>query len=192
MSICELIRNTRSTRSFDESVRVPDAVLLECAEAARLVASSRNDQVLKFRLVSKPGEVEAVLAHTKWAGYLPELRLPPEGRHPTAFIVICHDRSIAENVAPYRVDVGIAAEAIVLAASEAGFASCMIGSFDAGAVCEALSLADTLAPQLVIALGKGDERIVLTDAVDGDVKYYRDAAGTHYVPKRSADEVILK
>ncbi len=192
MAIFELIRNTRSTRSFDESVRVPDEVLFECADAARLVASSRNDQVLKFRLVSKPGEGEAVLAQTKWAGYLPELHLPPEGRHPTAFIVICHDKAIAENAAPYRVDVGIAAEAIVLAASEAGFASCMIGSFNAGKVSEALSLADDLAPALVIALGKGDEKIVLTEPVDGDVKYYRDAEGTHYVPKRSADEVILR
>ena len=192
MTISELIYATRSTRSFDESVPVPEDVLYSCAEAARLCASSRNDQVLKFRIVSRRDEVEAVLAQTKWAGYLPELTLPPDGRHPTAFIVICHDRAIAENIAPYRVDVGIAAEAIVLAASEAGFASCMIGSFDAGKVCEALALADGLAPQLVIALGKGDERIVLTDVVDGDTKYYRDAEGTHYVPKRSADEVIIR
>ena len=192
MSIRELIRRTRSTRSFDESVRVPDEALFECADAARLTPSSRNDQVLKFRLVSKPDEVEAVLAQTKWAGYLPELHLPPEGRHPTAFIVICHDRSIAENSAPYRVDVGIAAEAIVLAASEKGFASCIIGSFDAAAVKDALALPDALAPALVIALGKGDERIVLTEAVDGEVKYYRDDAGTHYVPKRSTDEVIIR
>ena len=192
MNIHELIEKTRSTRSFDESVPVPFALLYSCADAARLVASSRNDQVLKFRIVSRRDEVEAVLALTKWAGHLPELKLPPDGRHPTAFIVICHDRAIAENLAPYRVDVGIAAEAIVLSASEAGFASCMIGSFDAGAVCRTLALAENLAPQLVIAIGKGDERIEMTDAAGGDVKYYRDAEGTHYVPKRSADEVILR
>ena len=192
MTIPELVRATRSTRSFDESVPVPEEVLYACADAARLTPSSRNDQVLKFRLVSNPGEVEAVLTHTKWAGYLPELHLPPEGRHPTAFIVICHDRAIAENAAPYRVDVGIAAEAIVLAASETGFASCIIGSFDAAAVRDALALPDALAPVLVIALGKGDETIVLTEAVDGEVKYYRDEAGVHYVPKRGEDEVILK
>ena len=85
----------------------------------------------------------------------------------------------------------ISAEAIVLTASEAGFASCMIGSFDAGKVSEALALADSLAPQLVIALGKGDEDIVLTEAKDGEIKYYRDERGTHFVPKRSADEVII-
>lgn len=192
MSISELVKATRSTRSFDESVKVPDEVLYECAEAARLTPSSRNDQVLRFRLVSEKSEVEAVLRETKWAGYLPELKLPPEGRHPTAFIVICHDRAVAENVAAYRVDVGIAAEAIVLSASEAGFASCMIGSFNAAKISEALSLPEALAPQLVIALGKGDERIVLTEAANGDVKYYRDETGTHFVPKRSADEVIIK
>ena len=137
-------------------------------------------------------ELRLPVTHLPESRLLPELHLPPEGRHPTAFIVICHDRSIAENAAPYRVDVGIAAEAIVLAASEAGFASCMIGSFNAGKVSEALSLADDLAPALVIALGKCDEKIVLTEAANGDVKYYRDAEGTHYVPKRSADEVILR
>ena len=191
MSIYELIRNTRSTRSFDESVPIPREVLYRCADAARLTASSRNDQVLKFRLVSDRAEVEAVLSHTKWAGYLPELKLPPEGRHPTGFIVICHDREIAANAEPYARDVGIAAEAIVLTASEAGFASCMIGAFSASGVAEALGLSDTLAPRLVIALGKGDETIVLTEPRDGDVKYYRDADGTHYVPKRKAEEVII-
>ena len=191
MSILDLVKTTRSTRAFDESVPVPRSVLYDCANAARLCASSANRQVLKFRLVCDRAETEAVLAHTKWAGYLPELALPPDGRHPTAFIVICHDTSIADNAAPFRVDVGIAAESIALAASEAGFASCMIGSFDAGAVKDALDLADELAPQLVIALGKGDEDIVLTEAKDGEIRYYRDERGTHYVPKRPADEVII-
>ena len=192
MNISELIRNTRSTRTFDESVPVPDEVLYNCADAARLCASSRNDQVLKFRLVSERGEVEAVLAHTKWAGYLTDMKLPPDGRHPSAFIVICHDKSIAESAAAYQRDVGIAAEAIVLSASEADFASCMIGAFNASGVAQALGLSENLAPQLVIALGKGDEKIVLTEAADGEVKYYRDESGVHYVPKRPADEVILR
>ena len=191
MSILELIRNTRSTRSFDESVPVPREVLAECAEAARLAASSANKQPLKFRLVYERGEVEALLSHTKWAGYLPELKLPPDGRHPTAFIVICHDAAIAPNPAPFLIDVGIAAEAIVLAASEAGFASCMIGSFDADGAKDALALPGELIPRLVIALGKGDETIVLTEAKDGEIRYYRDENGTHYVPKRPADEVII-
>ena len=191
MSIPELIKNTRSTRSFDESVPVPRELLVECAEAARLVASSRNDQVLKFRLVYERAETEAVLAQTRWAAYITDVKLPPDGRHPTAFIVICHDKSIAENTAPYQRDVGIAAEAIVLTASENGFASCMIGAFNAAGVSAALSLADDLAPQFLIALGKGDEKIVLTEAADGDVKYYRDENGTHYVPKRPASEVVI-
>lgn len=192
MDILELITATRSTRSFDESVPVPESVLDACAEAARLSASSRNDQVLRFRFVSRRDETQAVLAQTRWAGFLPDLELPPKGHHPTAFIVICHDTEIAPNAAAYQRDVGIAAQSVVLAASERGFASCMIGAFNAGEVARILALPESLKPQLVIALGKGDERIVLTGVTNGDTKYYRDAAGVHYVPKRSADDIVIK
>ena len=106
--------------------------------------------------------------------------------------MICHDKNIAENPAPYQKDVGIAAEAIVLTASEGGFASCMIGAFDPAGVGEALGLAENLAVQLVIALGKGDEKIALTEAANGEIKYYRDESGAHFVPKRPASEVIIE
>ena len=34
--------------------------------------------------------------------------------------------------------------------------------------------------------------MVLTEAVDGQVKYYRDENDTHFVPKRPLDEIIIK
>ena len=42
----------------------------------------------------------------------------------------------------------------------------------------------------VVALGKGEEDIEIVDAA-GSVKYYRDEAGRHYVPKRTLDELIV-
>jgi len=68
----------------------------------------------------------------------------------------------------------------------------MIGSFSPAAVAELLSIPQHLVPQLVLALGKPDEQVVLTEeAEDGSVTYYRED-GIHYVQKRSLEHLIIK
>ena len=57
---------------------------------------------------------------------------------------------------------------------------------------EALSLPENLVPKLILGLGVPDEQVVLTEAADGQVKYYRDSEDVHYVPKRPLDEIIIK
>ena len=42
-----------------------------------------------------------------------------------------------------------------------------------------------------VAFGKPDETVVLTDAEDGKVDYYRDENDVHYVPKRPLAELII-
>jgi nitroreductase len=88
-------------------------------------------------------------------------------------------------------DFGIAAEVIMLSATEDGFGGCMIGSFSPTKISEILALPEGIVPNLVIALGKPDETVTLVDVVDGQTKYYRDEAGNHYVPKRSLEEILL-
>ena len=79
----------------------------------------------------------------------------------------------------------------MLAAAEAGLGGCMIGSFNASVLASDLSLPSHLLPQLVLALGKPDEGVVLTDpALDGSVTYYREG-GVHFVQKRSLEEITL-
>ena len=47
--------------------------------------------------------------------------------------------------------------------------------------------------RLVIALGKPAEKVVLEDVEPGgDIRYWRDKEGVHYVPKRKLEELILK
>lgn len=191
MTLKELVRENRSVRTFDESVRISRDELAEFADCARLSASAKNAQTLKYRLVYKPEETEALLALTKWAGYLPDLKLPPDGQHPAAYIVICHDTDVDESVSAFQRDVGIAAQSITLAVTEAGYNACMIGSFNAGETAKLLGLSENLKPQLVIAIGKCAETVIICNVKDGDTKYFRDKAGVHFVPKRDANEVIL-
>lgn len=191
MKLKELIAASRSFRSFDRSVPLSREQLTSFVECARLSPSSRNLQALKFRFVLQSKECEAVLSHTKWAGLLPDLQIPPEHHEPTAYIVICFDCTLFEHPAAFARDVGICAQSIMLAATEAGFGGCMIGSFSASGIRETLQLPEHLSPQLILALGKPDEAVELTDlAPDGSVAYYREN-GVHFVPKRSLEELIL-
>lgn len=163
--------------------------LVECA---RFTPAARNDQVLKYYLAEKPETVAAIQPLTKWAGALAELHLPRKGAEPVAYIVICLDGSLAENPAPYQRDVGIVAQTMLLAAAEMGLNGCMIGSFAAGELREKLGLPEAIKPQLLLALGEGTDRIVMTDVgEDGSTTYYRDAEDTHYVPKRTLEQLIL-
>ena len=68
----------------------------------------------------------------------------------------------------------------------------MIGNFNPDEFQQALDLTDRFIPVLLIALGKPDEQIVLTEVgEDGVTDYYRDENDIHYVPKRSLQDILL-
>lgn len=188
----DLVKQARSHRGFRQDRKVTRQELEHLVECARFTPAARNDQVLKYYLAEKPETVAAIQPLTKWAGALAELHLPRKGAEPVAYIVICLDGSLAENPAPYQRDVGIVAQTILLAAAEMGLNGCMIGSFAAGELREKLGLPEAIKPQLLLALGEGTDRIVMTDVgEDGSTTYYRDAGDTHYVPKRTLEQLIL-
>lgn len=187
----ELVRKNRSYRGYDESVSVTSEQLYQLLSCVRLTPSSTNLQPLKFLVTNTPEENAKIFPYTKWAGKLSYLHLPYEGHRPTAYVVIFIDRTIAQNPTPFLKDVGIAAQTLLLGAVEQGLGGIMIGSFDHDAILKEFSLPDTLQPELVVALRKPDETIVLEDAEGGEVSYYRDAQDVHHVPKRPLEELIL-
>ncbi len=183
--ITELLKKTRSYRSFDNSHNVSKETLLSLVENVRYTASTRNAQALRFALCYEKETCAQLLALTKWAGALPAIQLPPKGHEPAAYIVICADADI------FTRDVGIAAQTIMLSATEAGLGGCMIGSYDSQKVARLLSIPEPLTPRLILALGKPDETVVIEDARDGQLTYYRDDQNVHHVPKLSAKDMIL-
>lgn len=116
----DLVKQSRSYRSFDPAVKITQEQLLEFADAARLTPSTTNLQAIKFKLVSDPAQVESLVERTTLAAALRPLVLPPKGHHPAAFIVVCIDTAIAKNPTPFLKDVGIAAQTILLCAAEQG------------------------------------------------------------------------
>lgn len=191
--IKELVLDSRSYRSFDETKILDENELIELVDTARLVPSASNRQPLKYKICTAKAEVEKVLSLTAWAGLLPDITLPPEGHHPTAFIVICHDTSVSSETKFSAVDVGIAAQTMMLAACERGFGGCMIGAFDPEKVSDALRLPLKYQPVLLLALGAPDETVFISEiGKGGETAYFRDKTGIHYVPKRSLESVIIE
>lgn len=192
MSIRALVEKSRSCRGYNPDRAVTKEELLELVDCARLCPSSGNIQPLKYFLSWKPEEVKSIHPLTKWARALPQLQLPHPGMEPTAYIIICLDTEIDKSMAVFQKDVGIVAQTMMLAASEKGLACCMIGSFQAGALSEALQLPETILPMLVLAIGEPAEEVRLTEMQAGEsTAYYRDEADVHYVPKRSLEALVL-
>ena len=188
--IKDLVKQTRSYRSFDESRRISREELVELVDTARLTASTRNMQPLKYRLVYTPEECAAVLSFTGWAAGLKGIKMPPEGHAPVAYIVICCDTTMVQDHVPFLRDTGIVAQTIMLSATEMGLGGCMIGSFSASHIAQTLSIPEGVRPLLVLGLGKPDETVILVESEDGNTAYWRDE-NAHYTPKRKLEDVIL-
>jgi nitroreductase len=186
----DLVLSNRSYRTFAPDVRIPEERVRAWIDLARRCPSARNAQPLKYAVVTDEETCAKILPHTYWARSL-GIQLPPEGHTPVAYVVICHDTSICAVNNFSLMDVGICAQTLLLAANEEGFGGCMIGSMKADEIREILSIPAHLTPLLTIGLGKPDESVVLTEAKDGEIHYYRDEANVHYVPKRPLDEIIL-
>lgn len=188
----ELVLKSRSYRTYNENRKISKEELEEMVDCARVCPSSVNMQPLKYYLAWESEEVSEILNLTNWAAGLPEQKLPPEGKGPTAFIVICQDKFINENLNRFQKDIGIVAQVILLRAAEMELGGCMIGNFNAFKLREVLDLPDIFDPLLVVAIGQPEEDIVLVEVNEGeDVKYYRDEHNTHFVPKRKLIDVVI-
>ena len=187
----ELVLKNRSYRAFDESRPITERDMRELIELARFVPSGMNNQPLRYRIVSTPEELAKMYANTRYAAAL-SIKLPPEGQKPTGFIAILRDTEAGSPEGLALKDCGIAAQTILLAATEMGFGGCMLGSFDPERLSADLSIPSRYQPLLVLALGTPAEEIVTEDARDpGNVTYYRDAENVHHVPKRKLEDILL-
>jgi nitroreductase len=185
----DLVLKNRSRRRFYQDVAVDLETLRELVDLARLSASGANLQPLKYILSCDPQKNALVFPHLSWAGYLEGWVAPSEGERPSAYIVILGDRSIKPS---FGCDHGIAAQSILLGATEKGLGGCIIGSIQRANLRKALDIPSHYEVLLVIALGKPKERVELEEVgPEGNIKYWRDEGGTHHVPKRALQEIIV-
>lgn len=186
-SVDALFEKNRSYRGYQKDYEVKREMLERIVAVNTKIASAKNQQVLRFKLVTKDTGADIILQNMKLGGLLPELHLPFPGTEPESFIIICSTVPESKFV---DIDLGIAAQSMLLKATEMGLNGIMIGAFNKTKITEAFNL--PYEPLLMLAIGKGKEKIKL-QPVDATEKlaYYRDAEGVQYVPKIRWEQLII-
>lgn len=185
----DLLLKNRSYRRFDESVRIPEQDLRELVGLTCWCASARNAQGLKYYMVTGEEKCEAVFENLAWAGYLTDWAGPKKGERPSAYLIQVLDTRIEDNC---LCDDGIQVQTILLGAVERGWGGCIIKAFKNEQIKKVLDMPDYLKAMYVVALGKPKEQVVVDEMKKEDYKYWREADGTHHVPKRGVEELIVE
>jgi len=184
-----LVLKNRSYRRFFQEHKVEKNLLVDLIDLARLSASAKNSQPLKY-YVSNSNELNKQIFSTlAWAGFLKDWDGPKEGEQPSAYIVITIDKSITDN---NFCDHGIATQSILLGAVEKELGGCIIAAVNRKKLTDILSLPNNLEIIQVIAIGKPKEEVKIYEInKDDDTKYWRDEQAVHNVPKRKLDDIIM-
>jgi nitroreductase len=187
--IRDLILRNRSYRRFHQEVDIKLETLKELVDLARLSPSARNAQPLKYILSCEHQKNSLIFPNLAWAGYLTYWSGPCDEERPSAYIIILGDKEIGQS---FGCDHGIAAQSIMLGATEKGLGGCIIASIEKEGLRKALEIPPQYEILLVLALGKPKETVVIeTVGASGDTKYWRDSKGVHHVPKRPLDDIII-
>ena len=185
-SLDSLLHRNRSYRGFDPAREVTEADLRTLLSVVPLTASGMNRQPLRFRLVTSD-KAPLVWPHITLGAALPEEHLPKPGWEPRAFLIVC---STVPEDRVVDMDLGFAAQSILLKAVEMGLGGLFILNIRKEALRQALDL--PLSPLAVIAIGKPAERVFLlpVSGPDEDLAYYR-KDGNHYVPKLQEESLLV-
>ena len=189
-SILEFLRTRRTYRRFLPKP-VPDAVLREALEAARIASCGSNRQTLKYALVQSPAAVAEMNRLVRWAAYLPPAQgYPKAGETPTAFIAVFQDESLP---GVNDTDAGLALGSLTAAAWAYGVGSCIMGNIDRAQIKTLLGLSDRERLRLhsVVALGYPAHQSHLVPMREGSTPYCLDENRDYCVPKRPMSEILL-
>lgn len=155
MELETAIRERRSCRAYRPDP-VPDNLIRECVEAARLAPSACNKQPWRFYAVSAPDLRKQLCEEA----LLPGIKMPWLEQAPV-IMVLCMKKKLATHfLAPLLsgihyeyIDLGIAGEHFVLAAEERGLGTCWVGWIKAARTKKILNLPFDVTPVSFLSVG---------------------------------------
>lgn len=179
----DLVFKNRSYRRFRQDTAISKDTLRELVDLARLSASAGNRQALKFYLACDTEINGQIFPLIGLAGE------PTEAEAPTAYIIILGDTRISKS---FGCDHGIAAQSILLGATEKGLGGCIVGMIDRKRLRQLLQIPEQYEILLVIALGKPGETPVIDEVDEGEeTRGWWDDQGVRHVPKRHLGDLII-
>ncbi len=141
MDVFKAILKRRSIRSFTKEP-ISDEVVTKLLEAARWAPSGGNRQFWNFIEIRDPRRIDMIKMFS--AGLKGD---------PTLIIALCAKINEPMNL----LDIGMAAENIMLEAIELGLGSCAIASYSDGPVKKLLEIPDDIELILLLSMGYPDE-----------------------------------
>lgn len=187
-SIMDLLETRRTYRRFEQKA-VPQDVLDDILEAARIANCGANRQALKYIVINRPESVRQVNSLVHWAAYLPyEKGTPKENEIPTLYVGVLQDTRIPGNS---DTDAGIAIANMTTAAWAKGVGSCIMGAIERPQLAEMLELPAELKIHSMIAFGYVTHKSKIVPVKDGNIKYYLDENNDYCVPKRALEDIVL-
>ncbi len=215
-SLDTLLLKNRSCRTWVPSVKVTEEDLRKIVAVNTMIPCAKNQQVLRFKLLTGKAAAD-FCPFIKLGALLPEMKFPPEGCEPSAFIIVCS--TVPENKW-VDIDLGISAQSMLLKATEMGLSGICIGAFNKeeakrlvmqefnaksnsnadgdriadGKVLGKGGMAEEqlfLEPLLVLALGKGAEKYQILHIAENESHDYFRENGIHYIPKVRAEDLII-
>ena len=195
-----LFLKNRSVRGFSQQRRVTAEELKQIVAVNTRIASSKNQQALRFRLVCEGAEADFVNANTKMGALFRARRaadpaapeedfpsLPLKGAEPQAFIIVYGTHP---EDASLLIDLGISLQSMSLKAVEMGLNCLMIRAFGREAISSLVRSEPPLFPLAVLAVGSSAERIFLLPGRKPPLDYFRKEK-IHYVPKLGLEDIII-
>ena len=188
MNLKELYTGCRTYRRFTQD-QIPEEVIREALENARISNSARNAQPLYYYAVTSKEMVDAMQPFLAWAAALPkEVTCQAPDQRATAFIAIVK----REDAGSFSdIDAGIAAHAITTTAYSHGIGSCILGAINIPKISELLDIPEKDQLRLVIALGKPGHKSSIVDMEGDSFAYYVDDDYNFYVPKRAFEDIVI-
>jgi nitroreductase len=180
MRVRDLILSRRTIRQF-KRLPVERSILQDVVNAGRLAPSAANLQPLEFVVIDDEKVCRQVFPCLRWAAYIAPRGNPRPGQEPMAYVVTLVNLGIRDQGFEY--DVGAAMENMILAAREAGLASCWLLSVEREKIAAILKIPATYRIDSVLALGAPAES-PLAEEMTESFKYWQDAEGVLHVPKR--------
>jgi nitroreductase len=191
----DLILKNRSTRRYYQEVAVSRETLIELIDLARLSACGGNRQLLKYYLSWEPEKNNIIFPciGLKGSPSEPSFGNPPEGERPSAYIIILNDTELGPPGVT-KVDHAIAAQSILLGATEKGLGGCIVGRIKRKELQRALNLPERYEILLVLTIGKPKETFVI-EVLEPNTKKFSgwwDEQGVRHVPKRRLVDIVIE
>lgn len=183
----DLVQKSRTTRRFKKGEKVTNEDIKEILDIARQTSSAKNMQPIKYIIVTKEDSVLQLAQTAKWATHLTDWTQGKDER-PSAFILMLNDQMI-DGFPMF--DAGASFTAISLAAKSKGLATAPLASIDKELCKKLFVIPDCYDVMIGIALGVSNENIKLIDTLEFDTNYYREEDGTHCVPKRALEQILV-